>query len=111
MSDFAKGPRGERIPAEVKTARVTASHIRRGKRHDCEKCPIALAAAPLFPGRHVVVTGDYVFVYDTQTTARIAAEEWYHDGTDFIEAFDDNTTGNEAVEPREVTLTLRQRYA
>lgn len=34
---------------------VTQEHIRKGSRHDCSSCPIALALKDMFPGRHVFV--------------------------------------------------------
>ncbi len=118
MAVNARDQYGQAIPAETRVVQVTAEHIAEGERCHCYKCPVALAVAPLFPGRVAVVTCSDVFVYDTDnpdTEIRdgsviggIVEEYWEHDAEGFIEAFDGE--GEQSVQPRDVNMRLLQRY-
>lgn len=113
-TDTARDQHGRIIPGEEKVAHITAEHIAHGVRLHCEKCPLALAAAPLFPGRTAVITCNDVYVYGESVEIKsgmvlggVVEEYWGHDGESFIDAFDTE----QDVEPRDVHLRLVQRYS
>ena len=68
---------------------VTAEHIAAGKREDCERCPIALAFAEIFPGSPYV---DELAVIVTDEDG--GETEFYlpAEAQEFIESFDNGLT-------------------
>jgi len=67
------------------TVTVTAEHIAAGRREDCERCPIALAVAEVFPG------GPYVDEFACIITAGDGSETEFDlpdEAREFVEAFD-----------------------
>lgn len=63
------------------TIRVTAAHIKAGKRSQCTACPIALAIKDAVPGMLVAAHPGSVFIgYKSFKTPKVAA--------DFMTAFD-----------------------
>ena len=65
---------------------VTAEHITAGKREDCERCPIALAFAEIFPGAVYVDDFACMITADDGTEVEFDLPD---EALEFIGAFDD----------------------
>jgi hypothetical protein len=73
------------------TINVTADHITRGVREDCERCPVALAIIDVFPDLAYVSVGSEALSLqrrgdDTRTDLDVPC-----DVLNFVWDFDDNT--------------------
>jgi len=90
---------------------VLPEDIARGRRSDCNKCPIALAALrhlkSINPKRlvRVEVTHDDLLV----ASVRGAEAHYEHDGRDFISAFDNKANAKASVVPVVVRVMYRNR--
>lgn len=84
-----------------KIANVTARDIQRGERGMSDSCALALSATRLFPGKFVIVTPNYICVYDGDDSP-LWESEWTHDGAGFVDDFDNGFD----VQPRKVKLRL-----
>jgi hypothetical protein len=88
---------------DTKTVDVTQMCIDHGVRSDCRHCPIALAAAALFPGKVVEANGGGISVYGSLDSGPVECWSIHATAAGFMRRFD----GGARVLPFAFEIKLR----